>query len=212
MRAGVKQTMMLPQYSGVLCAKNLPLNPGLITACWHAHLCSTSPGIGVWRRAEGYKYLTTRHMCASLQGCTSPAATRTATTGRCSVTRAEGSAGASTCMVKRWWAPESMATPTVVWAEAFGKSLTFHSREVSTGNYCLRSPQSHTSFKCLSVQVLFLNALTCFIILYLTRGSILSSYKSFAETDFYLNVSSSSILSTFADLFLKILFDVLGLN
>lgn len=139
MRGGVKQTMMLPQYSGVLCAKNLPLNPGLIAACWHAHLCSTSPGIVVWQRAEGYKYLTTRHMCASLQGCTSPAATRTATTGRCSVTRAEGSAGASTCMVKRWWAPESMATPTAVWAEAFRKSCTFHSRGVSTGSY------SHTS-------------------------------------------------------------------
>lgn len=52
----------------------------------------------------------------------------------------------------------------------------------------------------------------CPHMLYYSRGSISPNYKSFAETDFYLNASGSSILSTFADLFLKILFNVLGLN
>lgn len=40
-------------------------------------------------------------MCLPLQGCTSPAATRTATTGECSVTRAEESAGAPTSTARR---------------------------------------------------------------------------------------------------------------
>lgn len=73
-------------------------------SAWGSYVC--------WR----YKYLTPRPVCVcvSLQGCTFPAVMRTVTTGKCSVTRAEGSAGASTSMVERWWEPESMATPTAV--------------------------------------------------------------------------------------------------
>lgn len=66
---------------------------------------------------------------ASLQGCTFPAATRTATIGRCSAIRAGGSAGASTSMAGSWWAPGSMATLTAVGSTFKSTSQSLHRYE-----------------------------------------------------------------------------------
>lgn len=102
---------------GVLCPKislSIPTD-GLITGpLRHAGMlvCAALRQHEAARR--GYKYLTTNHVHTLSQGCTSPAATRTATTGKFSATRAEGSAGASTSTAERWWAPESMATQIAV--------------------------------------------------------------------------------------------------
>ena len=102
---------------GVLCPKislSIPTD-GLITGLLrHAGMLVCAALRQREAARHGYKYLTTNHVHTLSQGCTSPAATRTATTGKFSATRAEGSAGALTSTAERWWAPESMATQTVV--------------------------------------------------------------------------------------------------
>lgn len=73
--------------------------------------------INIWQPCELrvliFKKLSWRCVCVSFQACTFPAAMRTATTGKCSVTRAKGSAGVS-IITERWWALGSTATPSVV--------------------------------------------------------------------------------------------------
>ena len=102
---------------GVLCPKislSIPTD-GLITGLLrHAGMLVCAALRQREAARHGYKYLTTNHVHTLSQGCTSPAATRTATTGKFSATRAEGSAGALTSTAERWWAPESMATQTAV--------------------------------------------------------------------------------------------------